>query len=325
INAGVPNKVLSLQGGTQAWRLSGLDLERDTRAALAPVSAASSAAARRLAQNVAERFGVGTIDRATLDAWQRQSETRTTYLLDVRTPQEYLAGHLAGSVSAEGGQLVQAIDRWVATRGARLVLIDDSLTRAVMTAHWLMQMGWDAVVLESPFEGQALQHGDPEEAPKLPETTRITAVEAAHWLHEGAAAVAIMPSAEYRKAHPEDAVWAIRPRLDRLPSHVLRASRIAVFAADEAEGLLAAADLAEFADGPVAVVDGGIDAWRAAGRPFAAAPDAPPDSERIDFVFWNYNRHGGDQEAMRAYLQWEVELPGEIARDGLSGFRLAAH
>ena len=27
---------------------------------------------------------------------------------------------------------------------------------------------------------------------------------------------------------------------------------------------------------------------------------------------------------MRAYLRWETELPDEIARDGLAGFRLAA-
>ena len=34
INAGVPNRVVSLQGGTQAWRLAGLELERDTGASL---------------------------------------------------------------------------------------------------------------------------------------------------------------------------------------------------------------------------------------------------------------------------------------------------
>ena len=37
-------------------------------------------------------------------------------------------------------------------------------------------------------------------------------------------------SAEYRRAHPEEAVWAIRPRLDRLPTDVLRATRILVLA-----------------------------------------------------------------------------------------------
>src|SRR3954447_16839873 len=61
LNAGVPNKIVSLQGGTQAWRLAGLDLERNTRAALAPVSREAAAAAAPLAASVAERFGVRRI------------------------------------------------------------------------------------------------------------------------------------------------------------------------------------------------------------------------------------------------------------------------
>ena len=103
---------------------------------------AAAAAARQRAEAVAARFGVRRIDarRSTPGA---PSRTRTTYLLDVRTPEEFAAGHLPGSVSAEGGQLVQAIDRWVGIRGARLVLLDDIGARAVMTAQWLQQMGWD--------------------------------------------------------------------------------------------------------------------------------------------------------------------------------------
>ncbi len=152
----------------------------------------------------------------------------------------------------------------------------------------------------------------------------IGAAEAGHWLNEGdAAAVAIMPSGDYRKGHPEGAVWAIRPRLDRLPESVRRARRVVVFADDPAIGALAAADLAEIAAGAVALVQGGVEGWRA-GHPFAASPDDPPDSDRIDYIFWNHDRHAGNQEAMRAYLRWETELPGEVARDGLSGFRLAA-
>jgi hypothetical protein len=104
----------------------------------------------------------------------------------------------------------------------------------------------------------------------------------------------------------------------------LQASRIVVFAEDEAVGALAAADLAEIAGRPVALLDGGIAVWRAAGRSFAASPDDPSDKDRIDTIFWNHDRHAGNQEAMRAYLRWETELPGEIARDGLAGFRLQA-
>ncbi len=322
INAGVPNKVVSLQGGTQAWRLSGLELERDTEAALASVSEAAAATARRLADAVAARYGVRLIDRATLAAWQAEPE-RTVYLLDVRTPQEYAEGHLPGSVSAEGGQLVQAIDRWVATRGARLVLVDDSGTRAIMTAHWLLQLGWDAVVLDRGLDGQPLEAGAGEPPlAAIPDVLRLGVAEAAHWLHEGAAAVFVGPSGEFRQAHPEGAVWTIRPRLDRLPARVLHASRIVVFADDDAVGALAAADLAALATGPVAMLHGGVAAWRTAAQPFAASPDEPPDAARIDYVFWNHDRHAGNQDAMRAYLQWEVDLPGEIDRDGLAGFHI---
>src|SRR4029079_11696515 len=39
IAAGVPNRVVSLQGGTQAWRLSGPDLERNPHGAAGAVHA----------------------------------------------------------------------------------------------------------------------------------------------------------------------------------------------------------------------------------------------------------------------------------------------
>jgi rhodanese-related sulfurtransferase len=325
LTAGVPNKVMSLEGGTQAWRLAGLDLEHGMTTELNPASPAAIAAAQRRAAAVAERFGVRSIDRASVANWRGEAAERTTYLLDVRTPDEYAAGHLAGSVSAPGGQLVQAIDRWVATRGARLVLVDDVGARAVMTAQWMMQLGWDTYVLDRPFEGQKHETGGSgAAAPALPDVMTITVAEAAHWLNDGAAAIFIGASATYREAHPEDAVWAIRPRLDRLPASVLQAHRIAVFAEDDALGALAAADLAEIAARPVVVVEGGISAWRAAARPFAASPGDPSDDERIDYLFWNHDRQAGNQAAMRAYLRWETELPAEVAKDGLAGFRLAA-
>jgi len=64
--------------------------------------------------------------------------------------------------------------------------------------------------------------------------------------------------------------------------------------------------------------------WGRAGLPVVASPDDPPDAERIDYIFWNYDRHTGNEDAMRAYLQWETELPTQIAAEGLSGFRVVA-
>jgi rhodanese-related sulfurtransferase len=328
INAGVPNKVVSLQGGTQGWRLSGLELERHTQAMLAPVSAASIAAAETRAAAVAAKFGVYHIDRSALAAWRREAASRTTYLLDVRTPEEFASGHLPGSISAPGGQLVQAIDRWVGTRGSRLVLADDHGARAVMTAHWLTQMGWDVNVLDHAFDGVELEQG-PGEAPlpSLPAAAIVTPSEAAALLTDGAAAVALGSSAAFRAGHAPGAIWTIRPRLSRLPRRVLDARRIVVFADNTNVARLAVADLAELSEAQTAIVEGGIAAWRAAGFSVAEASDNPPDSERIDFIFWNHNRHDTDEgaaQAMRNYLRWELDLPDEIEKDGLSGFRVGA-
>jgi len=327
INAGVPNKVVSLQGGTQGWRLAGLELERNTHAALAPVSGAAIAAAEPRAASVAARYGVTGIDRVTLMGWQRDAR-RTTYLLDVRPPEEFAAGHLAGSISAPGGQLVQAIDRWVGTRGARLVLVDDHGPRAVMSAHWLKQLGWDVVVLEHAFDGSPLERGPGDTpTPSLPAVAIVTPAAAAALLTDGAAAIALGSSAAFRAGHAAGAHWTIRPRLAKLPGRLLDARRIVIFADDVAVAKLAVIDLAELSQAQIAIVSGGSAAWGAAGYSLVATPDQPPDDERIDFIFWNHNRHDTDegaQQAMRNYLQWELDLPAEIAKDGLSGFRLGA-
>src|SRR6185312_12372380 len=200
--AGVPNPVLSLEGGTQGWRLAGLDLEHGATTSLKPASPQALAVARKRADAIAARFGIRHIDRAKLEAWRADPE-RTTFVLDVRTPDEFAAGHLPGSVSAPGGQLVQAIDRWVGIRGARIVLVDDRGTRAIMTAHWLKQLGWDVAVLDGGAESAGLSPaGEPEACgPRdaLPDVLTITVAEAAHWMHDGAAAIVIGSSASYRQ------------------------------------------------------------------------------------------------------------------------------
>ena len=117
-------------GARRTFRAKTLDWARQA----AQTRGASAAASKR-------------IDRPTLDAW-RADDQRTLYVFDVRDPGEYEAGHLAGAISAPGGQLVQATDQYVGTLGARIVLVDDAEVRAAMTASWLRQMGFaDVFVL----------------------------------------------------------------------------------------------------------------------------------------------------------------------------------
>ena len=158
-NAGVAN-VASLRNGTMGWRLAGLPLAFGAEERYRPITAAGREEAKRAAAGVAERFAVRRLDRAAFAAWRREAEERSLYVFDVRSPEEYEAGHLPGSRCAPGGQLVQETDVFAPVLGARVVLVDDDGVRATMTASWLVQMGGrEVAVLEDALEGEELETG----------------------------------------------------------------------------------------------------------------------------------------------------------------------
>ena len=146
-NAGFRNRIMSLKDGTMAWHLAGFEVVHGATRRPPDVSDAGRKAAAEAAARVAERCGIRRIDQAALAAWRAESDRRTLYVLDVRTPEEYEAGHLDGARSAPGGQLVQETDAHIATWNARVVLVDDNGIRATMTASWLKQMGWNDVAV----------------------------------------------------------------------------------------------------------------------------------------------------------------------------------
>jgi rhodanese-related sulfurtransferase len=146
INAGVANRVVALRNGTIGWTLAGQQLDRGQSRQAPPLAAETTREAQRQARAVAYRAGVREIDGQDLKALERNS-ARTLYRFDVRTPDEYAAGHVAGFASAPGGQLVQETDMFAPVRGARIVLADDIGPRADMTASWLAQMAWEVYVL----------------------------------------------------------------------------------------------------------------------------------------------------------------------------------
>ncbi len=160
INAGVPNKVVALRNGTIGWALAGQALQRGADRRAAP---AMSDEATAKARAVAYRAGVRHItpdDAAVLAT----DSARTLYRFDVRSSEDYAAGHIAGFRHYPGGQLVQETDMAAPVCGARLLLADDIGVRADMTASWLSQMGWEVYVLAGGFDG-ALETGAPPAIP----------------------------------------------------------------------------------------------------------------------------------------------------------------
>jgi rhodanese-related sulfurtransferase len=229
-NAGLPNPVVALENGTMGWELAGLELARGREEALPRPSPEGLAKARALADDVAERFGIARIDDAALARFEGEAEERTLYVFDVRSPEEYAAGHLAIARSAPGGQLVQATDVYMATRNARIVLVDDDGVRSVMTGSWLVQMGWPEVyVLDGGLGGRALVHGA--RAAAVPEVEAATAAtmtpaELKELLDaNGATVIDLAPSIAYEGGHIPGAWFAVRARLSNSVAKVPRSQR----------------------------------------------------------------------------------------------------
>jgi len=147
IDAGVPNAVTYLHDGTKAWTNAGLKLETGKTKTYGEASDAARKFAAEHIDRLARDDKFPEIDIATARSWASDPD-RTTYLLDVRTPEEFAAGHLDDTLSSEGGQLLGVAYRTIAVRGARVVLIDDPLgVRARTVAHWLQRRGYEIAIL----------------------------------------------------------------------------------------------------------------------------------------------------------------------------------
>ncbi len=333
-SAGVPNKVVALRNGTMGWELAGFTCDRGKDVSYAAGTPESLATAQARARDFAARNGVKSIDAAGLRALLADT-AHTTYLLDVRAPAEFAAGHVSGSRHAPGGQLVQATDTWIAVRHARIVLVDGGAfapgtdgVRARMTGGWLRQLGgWQVYVLED-AAGLRFSEGagsaDCPEAVAVQVDTVDPARLAAMLGDGGVQVVQLGRSIDFRDAHIPGALWGVRTRLGALKDRLAADRPVVVAAADEEIGRLAVPELrAVLPNVPVRVLGGGMAAWRRAGLPTRADKTNPPDADCIDFYLRPYDRNTGIEEAMREYLSWEIDLVHEVERDGDARFGAA--
>jgi len=326
-NAALPNQVVALENGTMGWELAGLELARGREEALPAPSPEGLARARILAEAVAERFGIVHIDDDALAHFKGEADRHTLYLFDVRSPEEYAAGHLAGARSAPGGQLVQATDVYMATRNARIVLIDNDGVRGVMTGSWLAQMGWPEIfVLDGGLAGRPLVHGA-ETAP-IPEVEQARAAvlspaELQDLLgRDEAVVVDLAPSITYEAGHIPGAWFAIRARLPNSLAKLPRKRVLVLTSPDGRLARLAAAEAGETGFAEIRALADGTAAWQTAGLPLTrdreAMADTPDDCWRRPYD--PYAAPG----ARERYLRWEIDLVHQIEREGDLGFRVPA-
>ncbi|QNK68675.1 rhodanese-related sulfurtransferase [Variovorax sp. PAMC26660] len=331
VNAGIPNPVAALRNGTIGWKLAGQVLDHGAdRQAPAAVSDAHRAQAQADARRVADRAGVR---RIALDALQAlEAPGRTVYRFDVRTPEEYAAGHLPGFASAPGGQLVQETDHQVPVRGARIVLVDDDGVRASMSASWLAQMGWEVYVLDAVPAASALTETAvpvPAHPPVAAVVGEIAPVELAALLKQpGTAVIDVTTSANYAKRHVPGAWYVIRAQLiQALDAVIPLAQRYVLTCGSSLLARYAAADLRTLLDArgkgdvEVQVLNGGNAAWFAAGLEIESG-ETRLATPRTDRYRRPYEGTDAPAEAMQAYLDWEYGLVAQLGRDGTHHFNV---
>jgi rhodanese-related sulfurtransferase len=313
INAGVPNKVVALRNGTMGWHLAGLVCDKGKSVRAPAVSISGLTWAKPAAEAVAREFGVARIDRAALER-MRADAARTLYVFDVRDPDEYLAGHFPGAVSAPGGQLVQATDSYAGTLGARIVLSDDKEVRALMTASWLRQMGWKDVFVLA-------EAGNETSMPRITigKADERGAVDASAVLaFDDVSIIDLSHSPHYRHGHIPGAWFAVRSRLDRAMPKIAPSGNVVLTSEDGVLASLATAEARTLTQHPVHWLKGGNAAWAAAGFPFSTSPRMADEPD--DVWLKPYERPGDTEAAMNAYLSWEVDLLARIKQDGTTRF-----
>ncbi len=331
IDAGIPNQVASLKDGTMAWLLAGRTLAHGRTTPLPEPTAATVATARERAASVAQRAGVQRIDAETLARFEAEAGERSLYRFDVRTIEEYQAGHLEGWRWAPGGQLVQATDEYAATRHARIVLADWDGVRALTTGAWLAQLGSHEVFVYSPAA--------------LP--TLITGTEPVRVLQSRAPAALVSPAqaagllannqavvfdvdrrAAFERRHIAGARFAVPDRLAEFVAKLPADQAVLITSPD---GVLARTVAAELAvrlarEGrTVKAISGGTDAWVAASLPTASGAEGVLTGD--DDHWYSPYAHAdlaARDAGFRAYLDWELGLVAQLEREGDVGIRLVA-
>ena len=308
--------VYGLKNGTAGWLLAGEQLESGAdRVDLPAPSPQAVVAAEAYAAKLAAEDGVRSLDAAALDGLMARRRSETIYFVDVRTREEYAAGHIPGFRWFPGGQAVQRADDVGVVKRATFVFACDGRARATVIASWYRQMGFGEVwVLDGGTRawtaaGRALERSAPDDLPAGYEQARRATKRVSPQALSASPSPAIVfvdTSQDFARGHAPGARWVPRGWLEFWIDDIVPSKNTAVTVTcnDGLGSTLAAATLKELGYTDVAVLDGGMAAWQKAGLPvekgLSGVMAAP-----TDVVLSGPDRNFAD---MQNYLRWEEAL-----------------
>ncbi|MGI9406258.1 MAG: rhodanese-like domain-containing protein, partial [Hyphomicrobiaceae bacterium] len=303
IDLGVSQPVFALENGTVGWEEIGAELERGAHRPL-PLTDDSRDAGRDSTARLVRSAGLAEITMETLAEMQADLE-RTIILLDVRTCEEFCAGHVPGARNVPGGQLIQNIDKAAIVKNSRIVLTDDDGARITLVAFWLKRMGFGDVHMLPTAPDDRTQQG-------VAAREIGTVDDEVLHLSDAELVVDIRSSLAYRRGHVPGSWFLSRANLERDLANLPAPGPIAVIADDAAYAELMARDLRLSDFQPFVVLDG-FETWKAAGGAIETGFTrlaSPPNDMWYD---GEHLQHAADAaRENRRYIAWEKALIDDI-------------
>jgi rhodanese-related sulfurtransferase len=315
--------IFGLKNGTSGWLLAGYDLETGgDRLGLPEPSEEGLAAALEYADQLAEEDGVRYLDVDTVQSMLDERKEKTCYFVDVRTTEEYAAGHIPGFRWFPGGQVVQRSDDVLVVKNCPVVFCCDGKARATFIASWYRQFGFEEVYAVDggstawAASGRQLESGSGDAIPSGLEAARGQVkmvspqeLDAA----KPATVICVEISSDFAAGHVFGARWVPRGFLEMEIAGIApdKSAAIAVTCNNGQNAALAGATLKEMGYQDVSVLEGGIAAWRQAGLGVEQGLSGvmrPP----TDIVPSGPERNFAD---MMNYLRWETALGEKYAAD----------
>jgi rhodanese-related sulfurtransferase len=308
--------IYGLKNGTSGWVLAGYQLETGAdRVALPEPSPAGLAVAEEHAARFAAEDGVAYLDVPALQAMLARRAREAVYCIDVRTAEEYTAGHIPGFRWFPGGQAVQRSDDVAVVKNCPVVFACDGTARATFTASWYRQMGFQEVYAVNggttawARSGLSLAQGLDEPLPfglaEARQQVRLLTPQA--WqAAQPAVVIFVETSQDFARGHVPGARWVPRGWLELWIGNMVPAyhTPVAVTCTDGRNAVLAGATLQALGYQNVAALEGGMAAWQQAGLPVEKGLSGimvPP----TDVVLSGPDRNFAD---MMNYLRWEEAL-----------------
>lgn len=323
INAGVKQPVTALRNGTIGWTLAGQALAHNQLAHFPELSESARTFALKGAQALAIRAGVRSVTLSQIHDWQRD-DSRTLYLLDVRTADEFRAGHLAGSRHVPGGQLVQETDHTASVRGARIVLVDNDGVRARMAASWLAQMNWEVYVADVQPDDLNEQGDWQAQVAPAPAVESVKPEQLLNWLSdENTGVLDLTTSANFLNRRIPGAVWTTRADIPQIIAAQPEKQRWVITCTSGLLARYAVTEVAALTGKEVYLLEKGTVGWIAAGLPLERGESAYLDNAQ-DRYKRPYEGTNVSPQAMQDYLNWEYGLVAQLEKDGTHGFTLLA-